>query len=175
MLTIHFHTESCPRGRRCSTLSEVIDSQTFSDFCGVESSIQIPDGDAIGRFRNLLINHQIHEKYFALVVKKLTHRGLILKKGTIVDSTIIEAPSSTKNKEWQRDLDAHSVKKGSDWHFGYKAHIGVDKDSGIVYTLEVTGANEHDVSMTSKLLTGEKKSFTETAAILVLKSGKMPS
>ena len=57
------------------------------------------------------------------------------------------------------------MKKGSDWHFGYKAHIGVDKDSGIVYTLEVTGANEHDVSMTSKLLIGEKKSFTETAAI----------
>ena len=65
----------------------------------MESSNQITDGDAIGRFRNLLMNHQIHEKFFALVVKKLTHRGLILKKGTIVDYTIIEAPSSAKNKE----------------------------------------------------------------------------
>ena len=98
-----------------------------------------------------------NEQFFALVVKTLTDRGLILKKGTIVDSTIIEAPSSTKNKEKQRDPDAHSVKKGSDWYFGYKAHVGVDKDSGIVHTLEVTGANEHDVSMTSKLLTGEEE------------------
>ena len=89
--------------------------------------------------------------------KKLTGRRLILKKETIVDSTIIEAPSSTKNKEKQRNPDAHSVKKGSDWHFGYKAHIGVDKDSGTVHTLEATGANEHDVSMTSKLLTGEEE------------------
>ena len=71
-----------------------------------------PDGDTIGRFRNLLINNHIHEQFFALVVKTLTDRGLILKKGTIVDSTIIEAPSSTKNKEKQRDPDAHSVKKG---------------------------------------------------------------
>ena len=100
------------------TRNEVIDSRAFSDFCGVESSNQIPDGDTIGRFRNLLINNHLHEKFFALVVKTLTDRGLILKKGTIVDSTIIEAPSSTKNKEKQRDPDAHSVKKGSDWHFG---------------------------------------------------------
>ena len=122
------------------TRNEVIDSRAFSDFCGVESSNQIPDGDTIGRFRNLLINNHIHEKFFALVVKTLTDRGLILKKVTIVDSTIIEAPSSTKNKEKQRVPDAHSVKKWSDWHFGYKAHIGADKDGGIVHSLEVTGA-----------------------------------
>lgn len=80
------------------TRNEVVDSRAFSDFCGVESSNQIPDGDTIGRFRNLLIENGIHEKFFALVVKTLTDRGLILKKGTIVDSTIIAAPSSTKNK-----------------------------------------------------------------------------
>jgi len=78
------------------------------------------------------------------------------EKGTIVDSTIISAPSSTKNKEKQRDPDAHQVKKGNTWHFGYKAHIGVDKDSGIVHTVKVTAANQHDVSMTSELLTGEE-------------------
>ncbi len=83
-------------------------------------------------------------------------RGLILKKGTIVDSTIISAPSSTKNKDKQRDPDAHQVKKGNTWHFGYKAHVGVDKDSGIVHTIKVTAANQHDVSMTSELLTGEE-------------------
>ena len=136
--------------------NEVIDSRAFSDFCGVESSNQIPDGDTIGKFRNLLIRNGIHEKFFAMVVKNLTDRGLILKKGTIVDSTIISAPSSTKNKEKKRDPDAHSVKKGNAWHFGYKAHIGVDKDSGLVHHVEVTPANVHDVEMTPKLLTGDE-------------------
>ena len=83
-------------------------------------------------------------------------KGLILKKGTIVDSTIIEAPSSTKNKKKERDPDAHQVKKGNTWHFGYKAHIGVDQDSGLVHSVEVTGANTHDVTMVPKLLTGEE-------------------
>ena len=83
-------------------------------------------------------------------------RGLILKKGTIVDSTIISAPSSTKNKEKKRDPDAHQVKKGNTWHFGYKAYIGVDKDSGLVHTVKATPANVHDVSEASKLLTGEE-------------------
>ena len=138
------------------TRNEVVDSRAFSDFCGVESSNQIPDGDTIGRFRNLLIEHIIHEQFFALVVRTLTDRGLILKKGTIVDSTTISAPSSTKNKERQRDPDAHSTKKGNTWHFGYKAHIGVDKDSGIVHSVEVTSSNIHDVEVTPKLLTGEE-------------------
>ncbi len=84
-------------------------------------------------------------------------RGLILKKGTIVDSTIISAPSSTKNKEKKRDPDAHQVKKGNTWHFGYKAHIGVDKDSGLVHTVEATAANVHDVTEVPKLLTGEEE------------------
>ena len=83
-------------------------------------------------------------------------RALILKKGTIVDSTIISAPSSTKNKEKKRDPDAHQVKKGNTWHFGYKAHIGVDRDSGLVHTVEATAANVHDATETSKLLTGDE-------------------
>ena len=136
---------------------EIIDSRAFSDFCGVESENQIPDGDTIGRFRNILINNGIHEQFFILVVRSLTDRGLILKKGTIVDSTIISSPSSTKNSEKKRDPDAHSVKKGSAWHFGYKAHIGVDKDSGLVHTVIVTSANTHDVTMTSELLHGEEE------------------
>ena len=139
------------------TRNEIIDSRAFSDFCEVESSNQVPDGDTIGRFRNLLIKNHIHEQFFAVVVKTLTDRGLILKKGTIVDSTIISAPSSTKNKEKKRDHDAHSVKKGNAWYFGYKAHVGVDKDSGLVHTVEVTAANEHDVTMTAKLLHGEEE------------------
>ena len=139
-----------------ATVAEVIDSRAFSEFCGVDSSNQVPDGDTLGRFRNLLVKNGMQEKLFAQVVSLLTERGLILKKGTIVDSTIISAPSSTKNKEKQRDPEAHQVKKGNTWHFGYKAHVGVDKDSGIVHTVKVTAANQHDVSMTSKLLTGEE-------------------
>ena len=79
-----------------ATVAEVTDSRAFSDFCGVESSNQIPDGDTLGRFRNLLVKNELQEKLFAQVVEQLTARGLILKKGTIVDSTIIAAPTSTK-------------------------------------------------------------------------------
>ena len=140
-----------------ATVAEAIDSRAFSDFCGIDSSNQVPDGDTLGRFRNLLIKNGLQEKLFAQVVAALMERGLILKKGTIVDSTIISAPSSTKNKEKKRDPDAHQVKKGNTWHFGYKAHIGVDKDSGLVHTVEATSANVHDVAETSKLLTGEEE------------------
>ena len=74
-----------------------------------------------------------------------------------MDSTIISAPSSTKNKDKKRDPDAHQTKKGNTWHFGYKAHIGVDRDSGLVHTVKATSANVHDVSMTSELLHGEEE------------------
>ena len=140
-----------------AAVAEAIDSRAFSDFCGVDSSNQVPDGDTLGRFRNLLIRNGLQEKLFAQVVAALMERGLILKKGTIVDSTIISAPSSTKNKEKKRDPDANQVKKGSTWHFGYKAHIGVDKDSGLVHTVEATAANVHDVAEVPKLLTGEEE------------------
>ncbi len=75
-----------------------------------------------------------------------------------MDSTIIAAPSSTKNRNKQPDPDAHQVKKGNSWHFGYKAHIGADKDSGLVHTIKVTSANIHDVTVASELLTGSEKS-----------------
>ncbi len=139
-----------------AAVAEVVDSRAFSDFCGVESSNQVPDGDTLGRFRNLLIKNGLQEKLFAQVVEMLNAKGRILKKGTIVDSTIISAPSSTKNKEKKRDPEAHSVKKGNQWFFGYKAHVGVDKNSGLVHTVKATGANIHDVTMTYELLTGEE-------------------
>ena len=137
------------------TVAEVIDSRAFSEFCGVDSSNQVPNGDTLGRFRNLLIRHGLQEKLFSQVVTMLMERGLILKKGTIVDSTIISAPSSTKEKK--RDPDACQTKKGKNWHFGYKAHIGVDRESGIVHTVKTTAANVHDVSMTPELLHGEEE------------------
>lgn len=137
-------------------MTEVIDSRAFSEFCGVDSSNQIPDGDTIGRFRNILVNNGIQEKLFLQVTEILSGKGLLLKKGSIVDSTIIEAPTSTKNRDKKRDNDAHSVKKGNTWHFGYKAHIGVDSKTGLVHTIKATSANVHDVTVTHELLTGKE-------------------
>lgn len=138
------------------TVAEAIDSRAASNFCGVDFSNQVPDGDTLGRFRNLLTRNGLQEKLFNQVVEMLEERGLILKKGTIVDSTIISAPSSTKNAEKKRDPEAHSTKKGKNYYFGYKAHIGVDKDTGLVHTLKATAANVHDVTMMAELLTGEE-------------------
>ncbi|MCM1364175.1 MAG: IS5 family transposase [Faecalibacterium sp.] len=135
---------------------EVIDNRAFSEFCGVDSPNQVPNGDTIGRFRNILEKNEIQEKLFQEVSDILIQNGLILKRGTIVDSTLIATPSSTKNAEKKRDPEAHSVKKGNQWHFGYKAHIGVDKDTGLIHTVKVTSANEHDVTITSQLLHGEE-------------------
>jgi len=140
-----------------ATVTEAIDSRAFSDFCGVDSSNQVPDGDTLGRFRNLLIKNELQEKLFGQVVDLLQRKGLILKKGSIVDSTLIESPPSIKNREKQRDPDAHQTKKGNQWHFGYKAHIGVDKDSGLVQKVKVTAANVSDVAMMPELLTGEEE------------------
>ena len=140
-----------------ATVNEVIDSRAFSDFCGVESSNQVSDGDTLGRFRNLLIKNDLQEKLFKQVVELLTKRGLILKKGTIVDSTIISAPSSTKNASRQRDSEAHQTKKGNMYYFGFKAHIGVDDSSGLVHTVKVTPANKHDVTMTAELMHGDEE------------------
>ena len=138
------------------TISEVIDSRAFSEFCRVESENQIPDGETLRRFRNILTENKLGEKIFEQVVEMLENQGLILKKGTIIDSTIISAPSSTKNKDKKRDSDAKSTKKGSNWYFGYKAHIGVDKNTGLVHTVKTTSANIHDVTVTNELLHGEE-------------------
>ena len=140
-----------------AVMNEVIDSRAFSDFCGINSPDEVPNGDTIGRFRNILTENGLQEKIFARVVEILTERKLILKKGTIVDSTFIESPSSTKNKEKKRDPEAHSGKKGNTWHFGYKAHIGVDEENGLVHTIKATPANEHDVTVMSELLHGKEE------------------
>ena len=145
-----------------ATRDEAIDSRAFSAFCGTDRTGQVPEGDTIGHFRRLLEKHGIQEHLFAQVRELLIEKGLLLKKGTIVYSTFfIEAPSSTsstKNREKKRDPEAHSGKKGSTRHFGYKSHIGVDKDSGLAHTTETAAANVSDVSVTPKLLHGEEES-----------------
>ena len=138
---------------------EILDSRAFTEFCCINSPDEVPDGDTIGRFRNLLNKYGLQQTIFETVVDLLLQRGLILKKGTIVDSTFIEAPSSTKKKKKKRDPEAHSAKKGNTWHFGYKMHIGVDRDSGLVHHVKTTSANEHDVTATSELMHGEEETL----------------
>lgn len=96
----------------------------------------------------------------------LMDRGLDLKKGLIVDSTIISAPPSTKNKGKQRNPDAHQTKKGNTWHFGYKAHIGVDCDSGVVHTVKAMSVNVPDVSITAELMHGEEAALNRERWLL---------
>lgn len=139
--------------------NEILDSRAFTAFCEINSPDEVPDGDTIGRFRNILMKHDLQKKIFDIVLEQITKRGLILKKGTIVDSTFIEAPSSTKNKKKERDPEAHSSKKGNTWHFGYKAHIGVDEDTGLVHHVKTTSANVHDVTVVSDLLHGEEETM----------------
>ena len=138
---------------------EILDSRAFTEFCYINSPDEVPDGDTIGRFRNLLNKYGLQQTIFETVVDLLLKRGLLLKKGTIVDSTFIEAPSSTKNKDKKRDPDAHSAKKGNTWHFGYKMHIGVDRDTGLVHHVKTTSANNHDVTATSELMHGEEETL----------------
>ena len=137
-----------------AAMNEIIDSRAFSAFCHVDSSNQIPDGDTIGRFRNILIRHHLQEELFEDIRKRLQEKGLLLMKGTIVDSTLVAAPSSTKNRKKERDPDAHQVKKGNQWYFGYKGHIGVDRNTGLVNKVETTAANVHDTAPVPDLLEG---------------------
>ena len=116
----------------------------------------IPDESTILNFRHLLEKHKLQEAIFAEVNAYLTEKGLLLRQGTLVDATLIAAPSSTKNAEGRRDPEMHQTKKGNQWHFGMKAHIGVDADSGLVHTVIGTAANVSDVTQACALLHGEE-------------------
>jgi len=117
----------------------------------------IPDETTILNFRHLLEANDLAEEILAAVNKHLERKGLLLRKGSIVDATIIAAPSSTKNKQGERDPEMHQTKKGNQWHFGMKAHIAVDADSGLVHTVATTAANESDVEQIADLLHGKEQ------------------
>ncbi|MDX5578883.1 IS5 family transposase, partial [Escherichia coli] len=101
--------------------------------------------------------HQLARQLFKTINRWLAEAGVMMTQGTLVDATIIEAPSSTKNKEQQRDPEMHQTKKGNQWHFGMKAHIGVDAKSGLTHSLVTTAANEHDLNQLGNLLHGEEQ------------------
>jgi IS5 family transposase len=133
------------------------DSESMRRFAGIElAEDAVPDETTILRFRHLLEKHYLTQAIFSQVRTLLEQKRLLLKSGTIVDATIIEAPPSTKNAEGARDPEMHQTKKGKDWHFGMKAHVGTDK-RGIVHTLTTTPANVADITELPKLLHGEER------------------
>jgi IS5 family transposase len=135
------------------------DSDAMRQFAGIElGDDRIPDETTILNFRHLLETHQLTEKLFVEVNTHLTGHGITLRTGTLVDATIIDAPSSTKNEAKARDTEMSSTKKGNDWYFGMKAHVGVDAESGVVHSLDTTTAKVHDSHVWDDLLHGKETS-----------------
>ena len=127
-------------------------------FAGLDiGSDRIPDESSILRFRHRLEQAGLAERLLAEVNALLSERGLLLRQGTLVDATLIAAPSSTKNQDRTRDPEMRQTKKGNNWHFGMKAHIGVDAESGLTHTVVTTPANAHDVTQTHALLHGKER------------------
>lgn len=136
----------------------IYDSQAIRGFVGIDLNREAaPDATTLLKFRRLLEQHKLTERIFAAINAHLTLKGQMLKEGTIVDATIIAAPSSTKNQSGERDPQMHQTKKGNQWHFGMKAHIGVDAESGITHTLVTTAANTSDITQAHALLHGEER------------------
>ncbi|MFZ5526140.1 MAG: IS5 family transposase [Pseudomonadota bacterium] len=130
---------------------------SLRSFARLSLSEAIPDETTILNFRHLLEENDLAEDILKLVNAHLSRKGLLLKRGSIVDATIIAAPSSTKNSSGERDPEMRQTKKGNQWHFGMKAHIAVDADSGLVHTVTTTAANEADVEQVADLLHGKEE------------------
>ena len=135
----------------------LIEVPTMRRFAGIDLiSERIPDETTILAFRHLLEKHNLGEQIFETVKAYLKANGMAMKQGTIIDATLIAAPSSTKNEKGERDPEMHQTKKGNQWYFGMKVHIGVDKDTGLIHSVETTAANVHDLTPAAELLHGEE-------------------
>jgi transposase, IS5 family len=126
-------------------------------FVGLKITGPIPDESTILKFRHLLESHDLGTKLFEVINQQLAAQGLMLKEGTIVDASIIAAPSSTKNQTGTRDPEMHQAKKGNQWHFGMKMHIGVDEELGLTHSLSTSAANVSDVTRAAELLHGDEQ------------------
>ena len=133
------------------------EAESVRRFAGLRLSEPIPDASTILHFRHLLERDQLGQGLFEEIKGHRQEQGVRLREGTIVDATIIEAPSSTKNRTGQRDPEMHQTKKGNQWHFGMKLHIGVDAKTGLVHSLSATSANVHDVTETHRLSHGGER------------------
>ena len=135
----------------------IYDSQALRNFIAIDLGRQsVPDATTLMGFRHLLEAHELTQAMLAEINAMLKERGLLMSQGTLVDATLIAAPSSTKNQAHSRDPEMHQTKKGNQWYFGLKAHIGVDQESGLVHTLKTTAANVSDISQTAALLHGQE-------------------
>ena len=133
------------------------DMALFRDFAGLGNwNEPVPDETTILRFRRVLEKHKLAPKILETINDLLRNKGLMLRAGTVVDATLIAAPSSTKNAQGERDPEMKQSKKGGQWYFGMKAHIGVDVDSGLVHTVRGTAGSVHDVTEANSLLHGEE-------------------
>ena len=134
------------------------DSQALRGFAGIDLNHDpVPDATTLLKFRHWLERHDLTKALFAEIEAMLEERGLLMRQGTIVDATIIAAPPSTKNKEKARDPQMHQTRKGNQWHFGMKAHIGADVASGVVHTVTGTAANEADINQMAAVLHGREE------------------
>jgi IS5 family transposase len=134
------------------------DSVSLRRFVGIDLGREaVPDATTLLKFRHLLEKHQLNERLFATVGQVLQDSGMTLKTGTIVDATIISAPSSTKNSEKKRDPEMHQTRKGKQWYFGMKLHIGADSQTGLAHSAVVTPANMHDKHPLPDLLHGQER------------------
>jgi transposase, IS5 family len=135
----------------------IYDSQAMRGFARIDLAVDgVPDATTLLKFRRLLETNDLCKGLFTAINADLTARGLMMRAGTLVDATLIAAPSSTKNKEKQRDPQMHQTRKGNQWYFGMKAHIGADRDSKLVHTVVVTAANVADITKTAELLHGQE-------------------
>ena len=132
------------------------DMSLFREFAGLDWDTRLPDETTILRFRRLLEEHKLAPQILAVVNELLSAKGLLLRYGTVVDATLIAAPSSTKNASGERDPQMKQSKKGNQWYFGMKAHIGVDAESGLVHTVRGTSGSVNDVVEANALLHGEE-------------------
>ena len=133
------------------------DSRAMRQFVGIDLGEEpAPDETTICKFRHLMESHNLGDRLFNLVNQYLKENGLKVNRGTIVDASIINAPSSTKNKNKQRDPDMHQTRKGNQWFFGMKAHIGVDSKTKLIHSVVATPANVHDSVILGDLLHGEE-------------------
>ena len=137
-------------------LYDIESLRRFADI-DIEADV-IPDETTILNFRHLLEKHELTKKIFEKTQRFLSDKGLLLREGTIVDATIINAPSSTKNRDNARDKEMKQTKKGNQWYFGMKAHVGTDTGKGLVHSIVVTDASVHDSQVMDKLLHGEEQS-----------------
>ena len=135
------------------TEDAIYDSYAMRKFIGINFLEEdVPDATTLLKFRRLLEKHGLNNLFFDAINRVMVETGHMLKGGSVVDATIINAPSSTKNARKQRDPEMHQTKKGNEWRFGMKCHIGVDAFSGLVHTIEVTSANVHDITVAPKLI-----------------------